>query len=362
LLAITAGRKAERVHQRRVDLVGVLWPARDRVVRLGRIVGGAVADVEEELPVDRPVRRDRAHAAEVACWVGGGGEDLAARQRLVEPVDGTDHRVPEAVGGHRELDGHQRKAVVAGQAGHGRVLGHGRPGGEVREDVLHGGRVDQRREEVIDHDPLVVPAHQVANGREVGVGHRSDDGVVEAQHRGLQLGDDAVLVVAGVADEGASVGAARHVDGVRVAVVARHGVAQLHPHPVVEVGLVVGAAAVETVEVEPRCPEAHQVLQLLRVEPLAQRRGRVEGQVMVDELAEVGVGGRDPAVLLGVGRIGRLGCRWHVGACGHCQGERAQVVFVVRLVRLGVEEPGEPPLHRLVERDATQPVPPGPVS
>jgi hypothetical protein len=44
------------------------------------------------------------------------------------------------------------------------------------------------------------------------VGHA----IVESQHGGLQLSDDAILVVARVADQGSAVGTARKVGGARI--------------------------------------------------------------------------------------------------------------------------------------------------
>ena len=62
----------------------------------------------------------------------------------------------------------------------------------------------------MEHHPLIVPAHEPLDGVEVGVGSVQEvrDAVVEAEERGVQLGHDHVLVVAGVADEG-TFGAAR---------------------------------------------------------------------------------------------------------------------------------------------------------
>jgi hypothetical protein len=69
----------------------------------------------------------------------------------------------------------------------------------------------------------------------------------------------------------------------------------------VQVGLVGRAAAVQAVEVQARGAE---VLQRIRVVQALQRRGRVEGDVVVDELAQVGVARGDGRVL--VGRLGHL--------------------------------------------------------
>ena len=63
----------------------------------------------------------------------------------------------------------------------------------------------------------------------------------------------------------------------------------------IEVGLVGRAAPVERVEIEARGAE---VVQRVGVVLALQARHRVEGQVVVDELAEVGVAGRDRRVLV----------------------------------------------------------------
>jgi len=88
---------------------------------------------------------------------------------------------------------------------------------------------------------------------------------VEAQHRRLQLRDDAVLVVARVADERAAVRPAGNVVRLGVVRVAGQTLAELHAVAVVEVRLVGLAAPVQAVEVKARRAEVDEVLELLGV-------------------------------------------------------------------------------------------------
>jgi len=106
---------------------------------------------------------------------------------------------------------------------------------------------------------------------------------VEAQQEDLQAADDHVLVVARVADQRDPLGVARHVfDAVDV---GREEHARRVFLVVLE-RLVDRAGSVEAVEVVARCPEVDQ---RVRVVPHPQSRGCVEGDVVVHELAEVGV-------------------------------------------------------------------------
>ena len=130
--------------------------------------------------------------------------------------------------------------------------------------------------------------------------------VVELDDRYLQLRDDQVLVVAGIADQ-------RPLVRVSLQVGPRHlrvggtwlAEAQLDPARLVQERLVGGAAAVERVEIEPGRAE---VGQRVRVVLPHQARDRIEGDVVVDELPEIGVSGRqahrpvaeDTPVLVGV--------------------------------------------------------------
>ena len=65
--------------------------------------------------------------------------------------------------------------------------------------------------------------------------------------------------------------------------------------------MVVRSAPVQVVEVEAGGAEVRQGFELPVGQAFPQPRGGVEGQVMVDELAQIGVGGRYLAVLFGIG-------------------------------------------------------------
>ena len=151
---------------------------------------------------------------------------------------------------------------------------------------------------VVQRDLLAGLAEPLARGRR---GRQVvDDLVVEADHRQVGLGDDQVLVVARVGDQRRALA----VDpGQVVALLGGvgadlDGVARLEVQPVglVELGRsrVARPGAVQGVEVEPRRTALHQ---LGRRDVLAERDvGAVEGEVVVDELADVGVAGRHVAL------------------------------------------------------------------
>jgi hypothetical protein len=89
-------------------------------------------------------------------------------------------------------------------------------------------------------------------------------------------------------------------------------------------------------------------------------RRRVEGEVVVDELAEVGVGGVDALVLLGIG----LGLRRRMGLLlgGHLLRKLLEVRHLELRPRDAGEQAGEAALHDLRERNLAHlladPVPP----
>jgi hypothetical protein len=131
-------------------------------------------------------------------------------------------------------------------------------------------RLDQ---ELVDDEPLVVPAdYPLGLGEDLvegvaGAELRFDIGnypVVEADQREVELGDDDVLVIAGIAQERGALTVARHVEASLVA--DRHSRRsrdlldeERGPSPVdrgvVEVGRDTGATAIDVVEVEARNAE-----------------------------------------------------------------------------------------------------------
>jgi hypothetical protein len=125
---------------------------------------------------------------------------------VVENVVVPDHAVAEAIRRSRELDGHERSRLPFEES-----EVHRRPrAADARcQDRVRHPRADDLRQEVVHHDPLVVPAHQflrrgeglVALERGVPIEHAIDDPVVKVDEQQLQLRDNDVLVVARVADE-----------------------------------------------------------------------------------------------------------------------------------------------------------------
>jgi hypothetical protein len=233
------------------------------------------------------------------------------------------------------------------------------------QDVVHHLLADDPGQEVVHDDPLVVPPDQpldlleqvVPAQRAVGR-DGLHDGVVEPQHRAVQLGDQDVLVVAGVADQrtagedGPAVALPRLVARQVRARPAAGLEADLLAQPeagqpgglVVHVGLVGGAAAVHGVEVEARRPEVVQGVGV--VLPL-EARDRVERDVVVDELAQVGVPRRDRVVVL------------RRPGCGHPIGESGQGARLVLEDGQVPEHPPEPPTgERRRRQDVDPPVQP----
>ena len=131
------------------------------------------------------------------------------------------------------------------------------------------------------------------------------DAVVEAHHRRLELRHDHVFIVSRVADQGAFLRVALKVARPGVLGVSRKVAPEKEPDAIrgIKVRLVVGPSAVDVIEVEPWRAEIDKTLGV--VLPLEAARG-VEGQIVVDELSEVSVAGRDAEVLfIIILRLGR---------------------------------------------------------
>jgi hypothetical protein len=169
----------------------------------------------------------------------------------------------------------------------------------------------------VEHDVLVVLADQPPCLLEAAT--LVDQAVVRLEEGQVELGDDQVLVVARVADAGRAVaervGVARLPGQVVVVALARRPLERrrrpVEPghlpdqHPVVVGRVAGGRRAVQAVQLE---AGRAQVLEVV-ADPGHGERGQVrrqqlaggegaglEGDVVVDELAEVGVDGRDDAV------------------------------------------------------------------
>ena len=261
----------------------------------------------EAAPVGDPVRRQGAVGVEPAAGAREREQQVEAPAAVLEDpvplVGGADHAVAEPVGGDGELDRHRRR-VPGGRA---RLHDHA----AVVEDPLQLLLVGDARQEVGAQHPLVVAHHQAAGRREeVGARHPLgrelvDHPVVEADEGEVGLADGQVLVVARVGDERVLGGArgARQVEA-RVVVL---GEAVVRPRGAgrareqvdlvgrVELRRHVGPEAVERVEVQARRAPLDEVDD--RHGDVVAQPALVEGEVVVDELAEVGEPGRDVAVL-----------------------------------------------------------------
>jgi hypothetical protein len=126
----------------------------------------------------------------------------------------------------------------------------------------------------------------------------------------------------------------------------------------IEVRLVARPTPIDAVEIEAGRAEVDQVVEVAGKD--SQMRCRVEGQVVIKELTEVGVGHDDAAVLLSVDLA--FGRRGIVERGGHRVGELFQVVVRPgRRVELREETP-EPAFHgvlgEVLRRDASPTVPP----
>src|ERR1700730_284324 len=129
----------------------------------------------------------------------------------------------------------------------------------------------------------------------------------------MQLRDDDILVVAWITDQGAlDCGAvAWQVARVRIDAAVYWRPEQEGAAVVVEVGLVVRAPAIDVIEIEGWRTKIHQRIRIILFLKTARW---IEGNVVIHELAEIGVQRGNLALLivlshLGIGRIGRRGHR-----------------------------------------------------
>ena len=111
---------------------------------------------------------------------------------------------------------------------------------EMWEDRLDHVVADDGHQEIMQHDPLIVPADELLDGLEALVRVFVTELIVEAQHCGLQLRDDHVLIVSGVPNQcpRPPVGAAtfrrvtRHVARIRIGGVPGESASELEVPPV----------------------------------------------------------------------------------------------------------------------------------
>ena len=223
--------------------------------------------------------------------------------------------MPEPIGADRELDRHERFVlrVIEPQlrlADLDLPLLAARLVDRLRfrfEHLVEHFRPDYARQEIVNRDPLVVPSHpslrllqQVRTGQRRLGRHLLEHLVVEAQHHRLELRHDQVLVVARIADEGTALRIAGQI-GSRDCRVLRNRLAREEEQPglpraagrtllIVEIRLVRGSTAVHGIEIESRRTE---VGERVRIVLSIEHRHGIERQVVIDELPEVCVAGRD---------------------------------------------------------------------
>jgi hypothetical protein len=125
---------------------------------------------------------------------GGNSEELYEGRGLevqVEVVLGPHHAVPEAVGGHGELQRHEG------------VVGIGEIDPVLLDRVVHYLRINDALEEVVEDDVLVVLAQHLPGPSErPAFVHQL---VVGSQEGDLHLRNDGVVVVTWVPDQGRAV-------------------------------------------------------------------------------------------------------------------------------------------------------------
>src|SRR5262252_8983650 len=114
----------------------------------------------------------------------------------------------------------------------------------------------------------------------------------------MQLRHNDILVVARITNQRARrrCTITREVDGMRIASAAdRSAEQEALAIVLVEIRLIAGTSTVDAIQVEGRCAEIDQ---RVRIALLLEAALRTKRQVVVDELAEIGIQSRDPALFL----------------------------------------------------------------
>ncbi len=145
------------------------------------------------------------------------------------------------------------------------------------------------------HDALRLLEQLVVVERRARSLQRIDDLVVKVQKHRLQLADDVVLVVARVADQRATVDVAWELTlafGLIGVAPEQEAVALV---VLIQIRLVIGTAAVQGVQIEAWRAE---IFRGIRIVLLLQGAIRIEGEIVIDELPEVGVSGWDRGVFI----------------------------------------------------------------
>ena len=156
-------------------------------------------------------------------------------------------------------------------------------------------------------------AHQLLNLREIEPWVVGDGSIVKAQEQSLKLRDDDVFVVPGIPYERApDLGVIpRQVPRVRVAAASDRLSEQKCGSIIVEVRLIVGTAAIDVIQIE---RGRAKVGQCVRVVLFGQTAHRIKGDVVIQELAEVGVESRNAALLVILAVLRRIETGGHRGA------------------------------------------------
>ena len=144
---------------------------------------------------------------------------------------------------------------------------------------------------------------------------------------------------------------ARHSTRLRVFWVARQDVALQHLYSIasVQVGLVARAASIYAIQIESRCSE---VLERVWVILSLQAADGVEGQIVIDELTEVGISSANSGILFVIYLC--LGCRRSLEFCGHFRGEVVQDCCIKLCGPQGPKHPAKTAFHLIRARVGLQ--------
>src|ERR1700721_2789078 len=136
----------------------------------------------------------------------------------------------------------------------------------------------------MQHDPLIMKADNLLIRLECKTGIFIDNTIMEAKHKCLQLRHYAVFIVSRVADESTANRCviAREVGCAVIQQIAKQELWSV----VIKIWLIVRPAAIDVIHVKRGCAE---VGHCIRVAVLDQRGVWIEGYIVVDKLAEVGV-------------------------------------------------------------------------
>ena len=155
--------------------------------------------------------------------------------------------------------------------------------------IQHAG-MDDARQEIVYDNILIVESHEPLNLCERHPRIVCQSSVVKSQEETVELGNDGVLVVARISNEGTA--------WIRIVtwqvccfrITSADLVSQQECHAtVVHVWLVVRSATINVIQVECRITE---VCQRIGIVLLLQATGWVERQVVINKLAQVGIKGR----------------------------------------------------------------------